>query len=271
MKNYIYSGLLALAAAVTLQSFDTVKLGKRDGTEPGYTGSPGDSLKNCTACHGGRATFIDGWITSNIPSTGFVPGERYTLKATNTEFGGTRFGFLISPQALNGDLLGTLLVTDTTTTKLVGNDRYVTYKAAGTEGVDSLSWTFDWIAPADSVNEVIFYGAFNSNFEGHKDGDETTLSQLKVFKQGFTGLANAELGNIAVYPNPASDYIKLQTAHNLAPQSVCVLSLTGKEMLHINKPADNVIHVQSLPTGIYLIKTIQADGKTYLGKFVKTN
>lgn len=271
MKNYIYTGLAAVAALITLQSFDTVKLGKRDGTEPGYTGSPGDSLKNCTVCHGGKASNIDGWITSNIPTTGYVPGQRYSLKATNTEFGGTRFGFLISPQALNGDLLGTLVITDTTTTKLVGNDKYVTYKAAGTEGVDSFSWVFDWVAPADSVNEVIFYGAFNSNFEGHKEGDETTLSQLKVFKQGFTGVKEQTTKTIAVYPNPAQNHLHLQTAHNLTPLAISVVSLDGKEVIQLTKPIDNNLNIEALPAGVYFVKTMQADGNTYTGKFVKTN
>jgi hypothetical protein len=60
----------SLGTNVVLQSFDTKSLRKVDGTEPGYTGSPGDSLKNCTVCHGGTAETIEGWITSNIPTTG---------------------------------------------------------------------------------------------------------------------------------------------------------------------------------------------------------
>jgi hypothetical protein len=264
-----YTFFMAIAAII-LVSFTSTQLGKRDGTEPGYTGSPGDSLKNCTVCHGGRATFIPDWITSNVPATGYVPGQRYSFKATNTEIGGTRFGFLISPQAIDGTLLGTLLVTDTTTTKLVGNEKYVTYKAAGTEGVDSFSWVFDWVAPADTINEVIFYGAFNSNFEGHKDGDETTLSTLRLYKQGFTGLTEtAKNLTLAVYPNPASNLITLQTAHAFAPLQVNVMSQEGKLVLTLTNPTDTKIEVSSLTAGIYFIQAQQADGKTYTGKFVK--
>lgn len=264
--TYTFAGALAF---VVLGSFTGVKFGKRDGTEPGYTGSPGDSLKNCTVCHGGTAVDVDGWITSTVPQTGFVAGQRYTIKATNTEIGATRFGFSVSPQALNGDLLGTLLITDTTKTKLVGNDKYVTYRADGVQGVDSLSWTFDWIAPAN-VNEVIFYGAFNSNHEGHKDGDKTYLSRLRLYKQGFVGLTeNIKNDFLSVYPNPAVDEVRVNTAHNVQSGVVTVYDINGKLVLKQTVNGNNTINIQSLTKGIYHIMLSLDNGNSYATKMVK--
>lgn len=209
MKKSIINILLILPIVFLVQSFGPAILGKRDGTEPGFTGSPGDSLKNCTVCHGGNAANVEGWITSTVPSTGFLPNVKYTITATNTEVGGTRFGFSISPQSIDGKLLGTLIISDTTTTKLVGDNKYVTYRSEGVDGVDSKTWTFDWIAP-DSVNEVTFYGAFNSNFEGHKDGDKTYLSQLRLYKTGFTGVKdNIILSAVSIFPNPMNRQTQL--------------------------------------------------------------
>ncbi len=263
---YIFAGALVY---VVLGSFTGIKFGKRDGTEPGYTGSPGDSLKNCTVCHGGTATDVEGWITSTVPQTGFIPGQRYTIKATNTEIGGTRFGFSISPQAINGDLLGTLLITDTTKTKLVGNDKYATYRAAGVDGVDSLSWTFDWVAPND-VNEVIFYGAFNSNFEGHKDGDKTYLTRLRLYKQGFVGLTtNLRTDFISVYPNPAIDIINIATAHHSANNKVTVFNINGLQVINNSDLIGNQLNIQFLSKGIYTILLTTESGNTYTKKFVK--
>ena len=123
MKKIIFTALIITSGFILLESFGSKGLGKKDGTEPGYTGSPGDSLKNCTACHGGKAYNEIGWIKSNIPTNGYVPGATYRIEAIGYGVTHNRFGFLISPQAINGNLLGTLELIDTVKTKLVGNNK----------------------------------------------------------------------------------------------------------------------------------------------------
>ena len=263
---YIFAGALVF---VVLGSFTGIKFGKRDGTDPGYTGSPGDSLKNCTVCHGGTATDVEGWITSTVPMAGFVPGQRYTIKATNTEIGATRFGFSVSPQAINGDLLGTLEITDTIKTKLVGNNKYVTYRADGVEGIDSLSWTFNWVAPTE-VNEVVFYGAFNSNHEGHKDGDKTYLTKLRLYKQGFVGLTTSLKADfMTIYPNPAIDIINISTAHQSNYSEVSVFNVNGISVIKNTELIGNQLNIQSLSRGIYTILLTTENGHSFTKKFVK--
>lgn len=250
---------------ILLQSFGEV-LGKRDGTEPGHTGSPGDSLKNCTVCHGGVAVNVEGWITSNIPSTGFVPGQKYTIKATNTRIGHTRFGFQVSPQDLEGNLLGTIEVTDTVTTKLVGNDKYITYRTGGVDGVDSLSWYFDWIAPDANTNEVVFYGAFNSNHDGHKGGDVTQLSTLRVFKEGFTGIAkNNKINQVSVYPTLASDLLTIRfTGLPSVATEISLFDMQGAKVTTLyNKSTlgasfEETLSLPELKTGIYFLVISQS-------------
>ncbi len=250
---------------ILLQSFGEV-LGKRDGTEPGHTGSPGDSLKNCTVCHGGVAINVEGWITSNIPSTGFIPGQKYTIKATNTRIGHTRFGFQVSPQDIEGNLLGTIEVTDTVTTKLVGNDKYITYRTAGVDGVDSLSWYFDWIAPDANTNEVVFYGAFNSNHDGHKGGDVTQLSTLRVFKEGFTGVAdNTKINQVSVYPTLVSDVLTIGfTGLASADTEISIFNMQGAKVSTLyNKRSTSAffqetIRLPELKTGIYFLVISQS-------------
>lgn len=276
MKKIIFFGVIALAGMVVLGSASG-QLGKRDGTEPGHTGSPGDSLKNCTVCHGGIAITIDGWITSNIPAEGYVPGRQYTITATNTEHGATRFGFQVSPQALNGNLLGTLVVTDTTETKLVGDGKYITYRSGGVEGVNFRSWTFDWIAPAAGTGEVVFYGAFNSNENGHKAGDQTFLSTLTVKENTSTsvGTINDLVRNVVIYPNPAVHVVtvgmELQSAVELGMR---ITDLSGREVRSFPKEYTSGsvakrIDVSSLQAGIYLLQ-LEANGKTATQKLYIT-
>lgn len=197
------------SAFFVLLVLQSLMIMKKDGAAPGYTGSPGDSFKNCTACHGGIATTVDGWISSDIPAEGYVPGATYTVTATNSEAGATRFGFEVSPQDSSGNLMGSMRITDPVRTKFVGGEKYITYTENGVESVNSASWSFKWVAP-QSLTDVTFYGGFNSNFEGHKDGDHTYLSTLTVKRNKALDIGEtADLKSINVFPNPTCDYLSL--------------------------------------------------------------
>lgn len=275
MRKVILIGVTSALGLMVLASFESLRHGKKDGTEPGYTGSPGDSLKNCTACHGGRAVTVDGWIASTIPAEGYTPGERYTIIATNTEMGATRFGFSISPQNIAGDLLGTMVITDTLRTKLVGNNKYATYREAGVEGKDSLKWFFDWIAPAEGTGNVTFYGAFNSNHEGHKDGDQTTLSTLTVREKWKTGLGKTfgQRTGFSVFPNPAQAFTTVTFHANFSGNAlVDVVDMWGKQYAHVivtqqSGLVNQQINTENLPAGNYLVR-LMADGETAVQRIV---
>lgn len=267
MKKIILYSFALVVGTIVLESFAPLKVMRRDGTDPGYTGSPGDSSKNCTTCHGGIATPKDGWITSNIPAEGYTPGQTYTVKATNTAMGSTRFGFEVSPQKLNGDLMGTMIITETSRTKLVGNDKYITYQSDGVDGVDSNSWTFNWVAPQIGSGEVVFYGAFNSN-PGHKGGDGTTLSTLKVKEVGTTGISmlSSKVENLMIYPNPSNDVVKLNFDLKKSSEvTIDITDLNGKRLIPVltGKHNGNVtkeINIAGLSQGIYLMR-IEIDGR----------
>lgn len=278
MKKIIFTILFGISAVIFLESFGTAGLGKIDGTEPGFTGSPGDSLKNCTACHGGNAYPESGWITSTIPSSGYIPGNTYTITAKNTSLGHNRFGFLVSPQKLNGELLGTLVITDTVKTKLVGNSKYVTYRAASVSSQDFMSWTFNWIAPSAGAGDVVFYGAFNSNHDGHKGGDLTQLSTLRVKENGTSSLSDLQNNKVTVltYPNPSNDFVNVN--FNIAQKSnvaIKMLNLEGKIVYqttekNVNGIFDKQIETSQLANGIYLIQTQIAE-KLFTNKVVVFN
>src|SRR5689334_114569 len=93
------------------------------GAPAGRTGSPGDGNLTCalSGCHlpGPTPATMTGWITSNVPASGYVPGNTYTITATATRPNHVRFGFEISPQNSIGTLLGSLLITNTTETQIV--------------------------------------------------------------------------------------------------------------------------------------------------------
>lgn len=262
MKKIVYS-IFVLTLVFMLFQASTSKVMRKEGAEPGYTGSPGDSMKNCTACHGGDATFYEGWIESNIPSTGYVPGQIYTITTTNTELEGTRFGFQISPQNDKGDLLGEIIVTDSIQTQLVGGKKYLTYTENGVDGKDgSKTWTFNWKAPEAGTGKVTFYGAYNSNFQGHKGSDHTFLSTLILNEHGTVKVSEMPkvLTVFSVYPNPSSQVVNINLT--LKKTSNVVLDITdsyGKTIANIvnEKLSGNVskqYNTSQLASGIYFIK-----------------
>lgn len=273
MKKIIYLTFLLGIGVIFLESFGSKGLGKKDGAAPGYTGSPGDTLKNCTACHGGIATNVTGWITSNIPTSGYVPGETYTITTTNTEAEGTRFGFEISPQNQAGDLLGTMVITDTVQTKFVGSGKYITYTEKGVDGVGFKTWSFDWIAPNSGTGDVVFYGGYNSNFNGHKDGDKTFLSTLRVKESGTSSISKIANNNLSFsfYPNPSKDWIiinfDLKSASNLV---LDIIDINGKQVtVLLNERQLGMVTKQfntaQLANGNYFIR-LQANGQIAIEK-----
>ena len=267
MKKMILTFLLGLVALLVFESFDLKILAKQqDGSNPGFTGSPGDSLRNCTACHGGTAITRPGWITSSVPAAGFEPGVRYTIRAVNTSASHTRFGFSVSPQAIDGKLLGTLVLTDSLRTQLNGNGKYITYKTQGVFGVDSAVWLFDWIAPEDA-NEVVFYGAFNSNHDGHKGSDLTTLSTLKVFKKGFTAIKENSFGlNLQVFPNPSQEVLNISLKAASAEEvSMVIYNLQGQQVWfgsnRNGKDIQEKIALSNWENGVYFLQVLQGNNK----------
>jgi len=124
------------------------------GAPAGYTGSPGDG-QHCVACHGGSAVTVTGWITTNIPATGYIAGTVYTITATVS--GSGKKGLEVSPQSATGTQLGILAAGSNN--HLVGGTKYITQNSAGSTS-STVTYNFSWTAPAAGTGPVTFYGAF---------------------------------------------------------------------------------------------------------------
>lgn len=177
-KNYTYViATLVLLMAVRLFVFHA------DGNFPaGYTNSPGDSNLNCTSCHvGSPAQSITGAITSNIPLSGYVPGDTFTITATISHTTFNKFGFMVTAEDVMDNKVGQFISTSTSTQTLF-QSQHITHTATGTAGTsNSRVWTFDWVAPAVGTGDVTFYGAFNcANDDNDMTGDEIRVSTTVI-------------------------------------------------------------------------------------------
>ncbi len=132
------------------------------GSPGGYSGSPGDGA-NCTFCHPGTANPVDGWINSNIPPGGYVPGQNYTITAVGTHPGVILFGFELRAEDDAGDPAGTLTVSDPLQTQYTNNQGSITHTVNGITPISDMKvWNMGWTAPSKNIGNIGFYAAFNA-------------------------------------------------------------------------------------------------------------
>lgn len=219
------------------------------GSPGGYTGSPGDG-KDCTQCHGGSASLVLGWISSDIPAEGYLPGETYTIFIDVSGSGDK--GFEVSPQADDGSPLG--IVHDGTGVHLVNGNKAVTQDNA--TSANPAQWQFEWTAPAAGTGAVTFYGAFTVN------KPVTKLCTYVV--QENTGISIAEQYYIdtKIYPNPVTDRIRLSLlSKRRSDIRVSLVALNGQSVDLLYKGQINEGEVSldlrtpvSLKPGVYILR-----------------
>ena len=194
-KTYTFLSVPVIALALMLMSYGT-------GSPGGKSGSPGDAGATCTQCHSGTANTATGWITTNIPVSGYVAGNTYTITLTGTHTGVVKFGFEVTAEDAAGIKTGTFALADPTQTKFTNNNKAVTHTSSGTApSGSSKTWTVNWTAPAAGTGQVGFYAAFNAaNGNGGTSGDviykTSTFVSEDVANPMITGITpdNADQG-----------------------------------------------------------------------------
>jgi len=188
--------LLLLPLAMIMLAFS-------NGSPGGRTGSPGDSGQNCTGCHSGSPQSASNWITTNIPPSGYVPGQTYTITATGTHSGVVRFGFELTAENSAGAKVGTFIITNATQTKLVNQNKAVTHLSGGTTpSGNTKTWSMNWTAPAQGTGPITFYAALNAaNGNGNNSGDVIYLTSTTVLEQETVAIAfRVDMSNVVVSP-----------------------------------------------------------------------
>ena len=154
MKKIATLSFVCIIAAIMLSLLSNPANSNPEGAPAGNTGSPADGTTcSKSGCHNGTAVTQAGIITSDVPTSGYIPGSTYNV--TISLNGSGKKGFQVSPQDINGNVMGSLIAG--TGTKILGT-KYITHSAA--KSTTSSTWTFKWIAPAAGKGAVTFYGAF---------------------------------------------------------------------------------------------------------------
>lgn len=241
------------------------------GAPAGHTGSPSDG-QTCarSGCHvgGSAVTSETGVISSNIPESGYVGGQTYTMSITLTKQGGTKFGFQLSPQDATGNPIGILIAG--AGSQIVGGN-YLTHSFSGSTGSGTKTWDFQWIAPAAASEIVTFYAAYNFANADFGTGGDVVVVDMYVVSPSSLSISVAQLESLSVYPNPVLSKIHVATKDIDGEIMIVMFDVQGRKVM-TNKyggGTDIEIDVRSkkLNTGIYFMQ-IEIDGKSTIKKLV---
>jgi hypothetical protein len=227
----------------------------------GRAGAPNDG-SSCIGCHSGsQPVNLMGVIESDIPVEGYVPGETYsiTIASGAERQGATRYGFQLTPQDDQGNLVGSL--TQVSGTSVTGNGKYISHN--GAQSTSSPNWTFEWTAPQAGAGDFSFYVcvvAANSN--GSSSGDEVILSSMEIQENQTTSSANVFVQAPKIFATQ-----EILSVEHSKLEAINMYDLNGK-LVSSNSFPSVITDISNLKSGMYIV-TIKAQGKWFREKIIK--
>ncbi len=238
----------------------------------GYANDPLGGNNTCTngGCHDSHPDFTApaGTIVmkdaANNIVTSYTGGQSYTITINAMNHGNTA-GFDAIVENASGVKEGNF----TSGTGCQNKSGYMTHTFSGTIGT-SKSWSFGWTAPVAGTGTVTIYAVVNrANGNGSESGD-SIFNTTQVLTEN-TGSAVEAIGTtkiISVYPNPTSQVCYLNCS-NAAANGLVVkcYALNGTVVLN-QVLTSNVIDLNGLAKGIYVLNLQAKDGAITSQKLV---
>ena len=242
MKKYVLIFPITIALAIFF--YPTTSISNGTGSPGGKTDSPLDG-QNCTGCHSGTINSGTGTaaITSDIPISGYVIGNTYTITLTGVKANCTKFGFELTAENGNSKS-GDFMITDNTT-KLVNSNNAVTHKTSGTSGNTTKSWNMNWTPTANSNGNTTFYSSLIfSNANTNNNGENVFTAALSVNEEVVNGISD----NTTQTPFTYNSVTKtVETTH-----AILVYDIRGKLVLTTKEKSTTISHLKN---GIYILKS----------------
>lgn len=266
MKKYIYTYILIGIGSLLFMSN---RNGRGAAGGVGSTGAPGDDNTVCQSCHNGPINVsMKIALLDNVDTVqSYIPNKEYTVSVLINHTGGnapTAYGFQIvalkaalgtsGPDVKTWATLGT----NTKITNVKGR-QYVEQNDRSTSNLFQMKW----IAPAKGSGPVSFYSAGNGvNSNSSSSGDGSSRTTLQISESTNTAIASNESPSIRIYPNPASEMIRINGTENLSIHKIIIRDLLGKQVISENwNPSRNTLDINQLYDGVYFVSFIDAYGK----------
>ena len=260
-KILIYTGLIF---SIYILSYPKLINANVNGSPGGKSGSPLDGA-SCTMCHGSNVNTGPGSfdISSDIPTSGFVPGETYTITIQGAHPSFNKYGFELTAESA-GMKVGGFNITNSSQTKLTNNNNAITHKNTGTLGSATKNWTVNWTAPTSGNTTVDFYtSGIASNGNGVNDnGDEVYTSIYSVNKENSVSI-NEKKENISI--SILNNNIVIEGNNHL--NKVIISNINGKNTYkdkNVSLPIK--INTSDFKSGIYIVSCFDKNDEYFHNK-----
>ena len=241
MKKHLL--IIPVSIVLAIFFYPTTSNSNSTGSVGGKTGSPTDGA-NCTQCHGAQQG-QGATITTDIPSTGYKPGNIYNIIVTINSGLGIGFpnGFETTcDENTNDTRAGSFGTSDPINTQFTNNSNAVTHTAAG----NSLNtWNLTWEAPMSGTGDITFYGAFiEGGYPIGNQGDLFNSTRVSFNEAIVNSTINLSEENNFTF-NSANNTIE-------TINTVSVYDINGKLVLITNEKLTNISYLNK---GIYILKS----------------
>jgi len=236
--------LIPIIIVLAIFFYPTTSNSLSTGSPGGKTGSPND-IGNCMGCHTDAQQGQGATITTNIPSTGYEPGNTYNITASlNGSVTQNISGFeMTCEENATNTKTGSFGITNPTSTQFTNNSNAVTHTAAGNS---QNTWSFNWVAPTTGTGEIAFYGTFIEAMYpiGNNQGDFFAEATLSFNEATVNSIINLSAQNDFTFNTVTKTIETINT--------VSVYDISGKLVLATNNATTNIFHLKK---GIYILKS----------------
>jgi hypothetical protein len=268
MKKFLLPLSTVLAALWIVFSSNASGAGQNQGVD--RTGSP-ISNSFCGDCHDGgsfRPSVQIALLRDTTPVTSYEPGKTYNLRVRITAGTGTpgAYGYQATVLTSTRAQAGAFGTAPTGQRVLnIGGRQYAEQSRRSTANAFIIPWT----APLKGTGTVTVYAtglAVNSNNNSGGDNAQAVSLALTESTATSTNAVEALAVKVQAYPNPATDFVRLDISGELPNRQLWVDLLDGQgrilqrqNLFYAGQNAQTQLGVQALPRGQYWVRI--SDGK----------
>ncbi|PTX60847.1 putative secreted protein (Por secretion system target) [Kordia periserrulae] len=193
--------------------------------------------------------------------------------ASATFFDGTNVGMPSIDGYLITETLGSPATYSAPSTATNTNTYTFTVNGSPTSGtmyiLENNSALATSIAPLKSFKQADMIDDGSTTFVNVVDPNASAVSGMSTFDFNTLSVEEQnELSSLSLYPNPASDIVKIQVPNGIQDIQIEVFDNTGKQ-IPMQLSQDDTIDVSNIASGLYLIHIMSNDIKTTKKLIVK--
>jgi hypothetical protein len=137
--------------------------------------------------------------------------------------------------------------------------------------INEVSFAISFIREASfssSLDAIEDYRRWQAQTLGYDLYDPTNLTDSLCFSLWLQSSTHDDLGNINLYPNPASQVLHWDIPENTPVVRAFVLNAAGQMVYHSRQPALEHLDIAQLDNGVYFLRLETAEGRVFHGRFV---